>query len=280
VTREPARATRGHHRGDQREWGEQRRRARLREPPGPLRDPGRTRGGGRRPHRDGRHGESGQRAEQPAQAWPVRPSRLSSRCWGGRSIGPRSCSHRTSTGLSHRRSSAMTCRPTRCTSSCSPATAAPWLSSRSGLGPRRRSSRGIRCTAPPSPASSARWAPGRGEGGHRRTGRESLQDGLRRGSEDGGPCGLGDPVHAAPHLRAGVPVATAAALIGPDPAMYLRTYTRLYPGDLQSPAHASSQRDPTATRGLRGDGGSEWSATTANREPDQRVCAGRVPGPL
>jgi integrase len=36
----------------------------------------------------------------------------------------------------------------------------------------------------------------------------------------------------------GVPVNTAAALLGHDPAMYLRTYTHLYPGDLQAAAGA------------------------------------------
>jgi integrase len=53
----------------------------------------------------------------------------------------------------------------------------------------------------------------------------------------------------------GVPVATAAALMGHDPAMYLRTYTHLYPGDLQGAAHAleSARRgdDAGIARGRR-----------------------------
>jgi integrase len=36
----------------------------------------------------------------------------------------------------------------------------------------------------------------------------------------------------------GVPVVTATAITGHDPAMYLRTYTHLYPGDLQDAAAA------------------------------------------
>ena len=36
----------------------------------------------------------------------------------------------------------------------------------------------------------------------------------------------------------GVPVSTAAAALGHDPAIYLRTYAHLYPGDLRSAADA------------------------------------------
>jgi hypothetical protein len=55
--------------------------------------------------------------------------------------------------------------------------------------------------------------------------------------------------------KRGVPVATAAALMGHDPAMYLRTYTHLYPGDLQRAANAQesarSRSDAGIARGRR-----------------------------
>jgi len=46
--------------------------------------------------------------------------------------------------------------------------------------------------------------------------------------------------HTAASLMAqqGVPVSTAAAALGHDPAIYLRTYAHLYPGDLRSAADA------------------------------------------
>jgi integrase len=46
--------------------------------------------------------------------------------------------------------------------------------------------------------------------------------------------------HTAASLMAqqGVPVSTAAAALGHDPAIYLRTYAHLYPGDLRSSANA------------------------------------------
>jgi integrase len=46
--------------------------------------------------------------------------------------------------------------------------------------------------------------------------------------------------HTAASLMAqqGVPVSTAAAALGHDPATYLRTYAHLYPGDLRSAADA------------------------------------------
>jgi integrase len=46
--------------------------------------------------------------------------------------------------------------------------------------------------------------------------------------------------HTAASLMAqqGVPVSTAAASLGHDPAIYLRTYAHLYPGDLRSAADA------------------------------------------
>jgi len=51
------------------------------------------------------------------------------------------------------------------------------------------------------------------------------------------PCVLR---HTAASLMAqqGVPVSTAAAALGHDPAIYLRTYAHLYPGDLRSAADA------------------------------------------
>ena len=46
--------------------------------------------------------------------------------------------------------------------------------------------------------------------------------------------------HTAASLMAqrGVPVSVAAAALGHDPAIFLRTYARLYPGDLSAVAHA------------------------------------------
>jgi integrase len=46
--------------------------------------------------------------------------------------------------------------------------------------------------------------------------------------------------HTAANLLAqqGVPVTTAASLLGHDPAIYLRTYAHLYPGDLRAAADA------------------------------------------
>lgn len=69
--------------------------------------------------------------------------------------------------------------------------------------------------------------------------------------------------HTAASLMAqrGVPVTTAAAVLGHDPAIYLRTYAHLYPGDLRSAADAleaarsdaKSPRKPVSiARGKRG----------------------------
>jgi hypothetical protein len=44
----------------------------------------------------------------------------------------------------------------------------------------------------------------------------------------------------------GVPVSTAAAALGHDPAIYLRTYAHLYPGDLRSAADAVSLGDDSS----------------------------------
>ena len=50
--------------------------------------------------------------------------------------------------------------------------------------------------------------------------------------------------HTAASLLAqqGVPVTTAASLLGHDPAIYLRTYAHLYPGDLRAAADAARSR--------------------------------------
>ena len=47
--------------------------------------------------------------------------------------------------------------------------------------------------------------------------------------------------HAAASLMAqrGVPVSAAAAALGHDPAIFLRTYAHLYPGDLRAVADAT-----------------------------------------
>ena len=55
--------------------------------------------------------------------------------------------------------------------------------------------------------------------------------------------GMGDAVRAASHRGesagpAGVPVSAAAAALGHDPAIFLRTYAHLYPGDLRAVADA------------------------------------------
>ena len=64
--------------------------------------------------------------------------------------------------------------------------------------------------------------------------------------------------HTAASLMAqqGVPVSTAAASLGHDPAIFLRTYAHLYPGDLRSAADAmdAARLSALATRlaGMRG----------------------------
>ena len=47
----------------------------------------------------------------------------------------------------------------------------------------------------------------------------------------------------------GVPVSTAAAALGHDPAIYLRTYALLYPGDLRSAADAMDAVRTAARKG-------------------------------
>jgi hypothetical protein len=51
------------------------------------------------------------------------------------------------------------------------------------------------------------------------------------------------------HGSAGVPVSTAAAALGHDPAIYLRTYAHLYPGDLRSAADAMDAVRTAARKG-------------------------------
>jgi hypothetical protein len=54
----------------------------------------------------------------------------------------------------------------------------------------------------------------------------------------------------------GVPVSTAVASLGHDPAVYLRTYAHLYPGDLRSAADAMDcARLNLAPSRTSGDGG-------------------------
>jgi len=57
--------------------------------------------------------------------------------------------------------------------------------------------------------------------------------------------------HTAASLMAqqGVPVSTAAAALGHDPAIYLRTYAHLYPGDLHSAADAMDAVRTAARKG-------------------------------
>jgi integrase len=57
--------------------------------------------------------------------------------------------------------------------------------------------------------------------------------------------------HTAASLMAqqGVPVSTAAAALGHDPAIYLRTYAHLYPGDLRSAADAMDSARTAARKG-------------------------------
>jgi len=59
--------------------------------------------------------------------------------------------------------------------------------------------------------------------------------------------------HTAASLMAqnGVPVTTAAAVLGHDPAIYLRTYAHLYPGDLQTAAQALDDARMDAQTGRR-----------------------------
>jgi len=59
--------------------------------------------------------------------------------------------------------------------------------------------------------------------------------------------------HTAASLMAqqGVPVSTAAAALGHDPAIYLRTYAHLYPGDLRSAADAMDAVRTAARKGAK-----------------------------
>ncbi len=68
--------------------------------------------------------------------------------------------------------------------------------------------------------------------------------------------------HTAASLMAqqGVPVSTAAAALGHDPAIYLRTYAHLYPGDLRSAADAM-----------------DAARTVARRRKKKRAATGRRP---
>ena len=61
--------------------------------------------------------------------------------------------------------------------------------------------------------------------------------------------------HTAVSLMAqqGVPVLTAAAALGHDPAIYICTYAHLYPGDLRSAA-AAIDAAQTATRKAKTEG--------------------------
>jgi integrase len=62
--------------------------------------------------------------------------------------------------------------------------------------------------------------------------------------------------HTAASLMAqqGVPVSTAAASLGHDPATYLRTYAHLYPGDLRSAADAMDAARSAAARSRTSNG--------------------------
>ena len=61
----------------------------------------------------------------------------------------------------------------------------------------------------------------------------------------------------------GVPVSTAAAALGHDPAIYLRTYAHLYPGDLRSAADAMDAVRTAVTKGKAKDSAAlpstEWA---------------------
>jgi len=61
--------------------------------------------------------------------------------------------------------------------------------------------------------------------------------------------------HTAARLMAqqGVPVSTAAAALGHDPAIYFRTYAHLYPGDLRSAADAMDVVRTAARKAKAGD---------------------------
>jgi integrase len=50
----------------------------------------------------------------------------------------------------------------------------------------------------------------------------------------------------------GVPVTTAAAIMGHDPAMFLRTYAHLYPGDMRGAAAVLDEARTTEISGSRG----------------------------
>jgi integrase len=73
--------------------------------------------------------------------------------------------------------------------------------------------------------------------------------------------------HTAASLMAqqGVPVSTAAAALGHDPAVYLRTYAHLYPGDLRSAADAMDAAR-TSARKRKKKSSTKWEADRSARK--------------
>jgi integrase len=82
--------------------------------------------------------------------------------------------------------------------------------------------------------------------------------------------------HTAASLLAqqGVPVTTAASLLGHDPAIYLRTYARLYPGDLRSAADALD-----AARFEKGSPVAQLSSRVAGKSEDRAGISRGRPTP-
>jgi integrase len=99
--------------------------------------------------------------------------------------------------------------------------------------------------------------------------------------------------HTAASLRAqqGVPVSTAAAALGHDPALYLRTYAHLYPGDLRAAADAmdavrtaarkgkeKAPADITRSRRTKSSGNARGEYSNKPRQMSPSIRAGKARG--
>ena len=77
----------------------------------------------------------------------------------------------------------------------------------------------------------------------------------------------------------GVPVSTAAAALGHDPAIYLRIYAHLYPGDLRSAADAMDAVRTAVTKGKAKDSAAlpstEWAKKRGVPQTSRGELAGR-----
>jgi hypothetical protein len=76
----------------------------------------------------------------------------------------------------------------------------------------------------------------------------------------------------------GVPVSTAAAALGHDPAIHLRTYAHLYPGDLRSAADAMDAVRTAVTKGKAKDSAALPSTEWAKKRGVPQTSRGELAG--